>query len=60
MSKIITIVTDQEMQGDVQVLAGFNDHNVSKTIRLAVAYAMANAKDFKAWLDKQKGLNETN
>ena len=58
MSKIITIVTDQEMQGNVQVLASFNKNNISKTIRLAIAYAMENAKDFKAWLEKQKGAGK--
>ena len=54
MSKIITIVTDKETEGNISVLASFNKNNISKTIRLAVAYAMANAKDFKAWLDKQR------
>ena len=51
MSKIITIVSDDNTESCLKPLAG-TGMSKSKIIRLAVQYAMANAKEFKAWLDK--------
>ena len=53
MSQTRQFVTDKKTESNIKALE-FYDLNKSEAIRLAVAYAMANAKDFKAWLDKQR------
>ena len=52
MSEVRQFVTDKKTEGNIKALE-FYDLNKSEAIRRAVAYAMANAKDFKEWLDKK-------
>ena len=54
MSEVRQFVTDKKTEENIKMF-GVLGLNKSEAIRLAVAYAVVNAKDFKAWLDKQKG-----